>query len=187
MSTPQQASKKFGIGAASALAAGGLVSLTMGVFGRIHQPVAQGITLGFGSVVEMKVWLAVVTGCFALIQLVTALWLYGKLGRPAPRRLGDVHRASGALAILVSLPVAYDCLWSLGFASYDTRVLAHSILGCLVYGAFVTKIITLHTRSAPGWLLPVAGGLLFTVLVSTVLTSAVWFLTVNGLPSSTGY
>jgi Family of unknown function (DUF6529) len=178
-----------GIGAAFAVAVGVAVSVTLGVVGRTHQPVAsQGISLGFSTVLEMKVWLALGVGVLAILQLVTALWMYGKLGLPAPRGLGAVHRASGALAILVSLPVAYDCLWSLGFSSFNTRVLIHSILGCLVYGAFVTKIIALHSRSTPGWLLPLAGALLFTVIVAVVLTSAVWYVSVNGVPtSSSGY
>jgi hypothetical protein len=102
-----------------------------------------------------------------------------------PKRLGWVHRGLGALAILVSLPVAYHCLWSLGFQTYTTRVLVHSLLGCLVYGAFITKVIGLHFRSTPGWLVPVAGGVLFTVLVGVVLTSAGWYISQNGFPSST--
>lgn len=98
-----------------------------------------------------------------------------------------MHRVTGAGAVVLSLPVAYHCLWSLGFQSYDARVLVHSIAGCLVYGALVTKIVTLHTAGAPGWLLPLAGGLLFTTLVLGVLTSAVWYFTEVGLPTSTPY
>ena len=53
----------------------------------------------------------------ALVQLLTALRLYGKLRIPrkVPAWLGDVHRLSGTLALLFSLPVAYHCLWALGF------------------------------------------------------------------------
>lgn len=121
-----------------------------------------------------------------MVQLTSALWLYGKLGRPAPRAVGIVHRLSGTTAVLVSLPVAYHCLWSLGFQSYDTRVMVHSLLGCVFYGAFVTKLIALHTGASPGWVLPLAGGLLLSALVLVVFTSSFWYLNDVGLPPSSG-
>ena len=88
--------------------------------------------------------------------------------------------------MVVSLPVAYSCRWSLGFQSYDTRVLVHSLLSCVFYGAFVTKVIALHAKSSPGWLLPLAGGLLVSVLVGVVLASSVWYLATVGVPPSAG-
>jgi len=170
-----------------ALLGGAVVAVALGVYGSRHQPTGQAITtLGFGSMIAMKVWLAVIAGVLAVGQLVSALWMYGKLGRPAPRRLGLVHRFSGTAAVIVSLPAAYHCLWSLGFQTYDARVLAHSLLGCLFYGAFVTKVVALHTKSSPGWLLPLAGGTLLTALVVVVLTSAGWYLGTVGLPPTTG-
>jgi uncharacterized iron-regulated membrane protein len=98
-----------------------------------------------------------------------------------------VHRLVGLTTVLLSLPVAYHCLWSLGFQSYDTRVLVHSVLGCLVYGVLVTKVIALHTGSTAGWLVPLAGGLLFTALILTVLSSAVWYFASFGMPGATPY
>lgn len=176
------------VGSALATLLGGLVALALGVYAHVHTPTGQSIALfGFSSLIQMKVWLAVAAGALACLQLVTALWMFGKLGRRRPARLGLVHRVLGTVALVLSLPVAYHCLWSLGFGTYDTRVLLHSLFGCLVYGAFVTKVIGLHVRSMPGWLVPVAGGTLFVVLVATVLTSAGWYLAVNGPPSSTGY
>ena len=77
-------------------------------------------------------------------------------------------------------------MWALGFQTYDTRVLVHSLLGCVFYGAFVMKIIALHTKSSPGWLLPPAGGLLVSALVGMVLASSVWYLTTVGVPASAG-
>jgi hypothetical protein len=61
-------------------------------------------------------------------------------------------------------------------------VLAHSILGCAFYGGFVTKMIVLRTKRLPGWALPVVGGLLFSLLVAVVLTSAVHSFVVFGNP-----
>ena len=124
----------------------------------------------------MKVTLAFVAGGLALVQGLTALWMYGRLGLRVPARLGVVHRATGALALLVSLPVAYHCLWSIGFETYDGRVLVHSLAGCLVYGVFVAKVVGLHTRGSR-WLVPVAGSLLFTAVLAAVLTSALWYVT----------
>jgi hypothetical protein len=171
-----------------AIAAGAAVSVALGVYGRVHDPTFKPITtLGFGSMFQMKVWLAVVVGVLALGQVFGALWLYGKLPMAAPAWLGTGHRISGVLLVVVSLPVAYHCLWSLGFQTPDTRVLVHSLAGCLIYGALVTKVIAVRSQSAPSWLLPVAGGTLFTAFIAAVLTSAVWFLSVNGLPSGSGY
>jgi hypothetical protein len=171
-----------------ALAAGAAIAVALGVYGDRHTPTGEVTsTLGFDTMIQMKVWLAVAVGVLALGQLIGALWLYGRLGIRAPSWLGRAHRATGFLAVLVSLPVAYHCLWSLGFQSYDTRVLVHSLIGCTLYGAFVVKVVAVHTRSGPGWLLPVAGGLLFTCFVVVVLTSAGWYLNEFGAPTSTGY
>jgi hypothetical protein len=183
---PRQPTKRYWV-AAAAVATGLAVSVALGVYGSQHQPTGQAIfTFGFGSMIAMKVWLGIVAGGLAVVQLTSALWLYGKLGRPAGRAVGMAHRLSGATAVLVSLPVGYHCLWSLGFQSYDTRVLVHALLGCVFYGAFVTKILALHSKSSPSWLLPLAGGLLLSALVLVVWTSSIWFLNEVGLPSGTG-
>lgn len=167
---------------------GALLSVALGVYGRVHTPTGGAIALfGFDTMIQMKVWLALATGVLVLAQLVTALWMYGRLRRPAPPRIGLVHRTLGLVALVVSLPVAYHCLWSIGFQSYTGRVLLHSLAGCLVYGAFVVKVVGLHAPAAPRWLVPVAGGALFTLLVVTVLTSAVWYFGSQGLPNGSGY
>ena len=60
-------------------------------------------------------------------------------------------------------------------------VLAHSLLGCLFFGAFTTKMLALRLRSVPGWALPLLGGLLFSALAGLWLTSALWFFTTTGV------
>jgi hypothetical protein len=162
---------------------GAAVSVALGVFGRQHNPTGESVlTLGFPSQVEMKVWLASVVGVLALVQVVSALRIYGKFGSGAASRgVTLTHRISGSVAVLISLPVAFTCLWSLGFDTYDTRVWIHSLAGCLFYGAFVAKMLTLHISKAPNWALPVLGGLTFTLLAVVVLTSAAWWFT-NGQP-----
>ena len=186
--TTTQASRTLPVFAAVALAAGAAVAVLLGVYGSVHDPSGEAIsTFGFGSMIAMKVWLAVAAGVLALGQLVGALAMYGKLGLTAPSWLGIAHRAGGVVALLLTLPVAYHCLWSLGFQSYDLRTLLHSLAGCLVYGALVTKVLVLHGRDTPGWMLPLVGGLLLTAVVATVLTSAVWYLAEIGLPAGGGY
>jgi hypothetical protein len=165
--------------------AGAAVAVALGVYGRVHDPSGGAITtLGFPSMVAMKVWLATAAFVLALAQLTSALWMYGRLpfGRP-PRRLGFVHRWSGTAAFLVSLPVAYHCLWSLGFQPTGARRLAHSLFGCAFYGAFATKLLVLRAARAPKWAVPVAGSLLVTCLTGLWLTSALWFFTTVGLPT----
>lgn len=170
----------------TAFGAGAVVSLLLGVYGTQHQPTFQDVTLGLGSTIEMKVLLSTVVGTLVVVQLVSALWLYGKLRLPVPVWLGTAHRASGTLAVLVTLPVAYACLWSLGFQAGESataRVAAHSVAGCTVYGALVVKVVAVRSGRAPGWLLPVAGGLLFAAVVAAVWTSAGWYVAEYGWPS----
>ena len=175
----------------AAFTAGAAVSLLLGVYGARHEPTFQPITtFGLGSMIEMKVVLSTAVGLLAIAQVVTALWVYGVLRLRVPRWLGRAHRVTGVVTVLVSLPVAYHCLWSLGFQAGELtplRVVVHSVAGCLVYGALVAKVIAVHARRAPGWLLPVAGGLLFTTIVTVVWTSAVWYVGENGWPSGAGY
>ena len=166
-------------------AAGGLVALTLGLYGSVHDPATDlAITLGFSDTITMKVWLSTVAVLFALIQLFTALWMYGKLPLSnRPSWLGNAHRISGRLAFLFSLPVAYHCLYQLAFQSTTTRVLVHSLLGCLFYGAFATKVTIIKAPGRAGVWLPVAGGAVFTLLVAVWVTSGLWFITTSGFPA----
>jgi hypothetical protein len=131
----------------------------------------------------MKVWFATIALAFAVVQVGSALWIYGKIRRPPPEWLSGVHRISGRLAFLFTLPVAYHCLWSLGFQDTTTRVLVHSIFGCAVYGAFAAKVLIVRSPGTPGWALPVAGGIMFSTLVVVWLTSALWFIDQQGFPA----
>jgi hypothetical protein len=166
-------------------AVGALVALSLGLYGNAHDPASDlSITLGFKDTITMKVWLATLALVFACVQLGSALWLFGRLPAGAPPRwLGSLHRISGRLAFLASLPVAYHCLYQLAFQDSTTRVLLHSLVGCAFYGAFAGKVVVVRSRSLPGAALPVAGGLVFTLLVAVWLTSGLWFITENGFPS----
>jgi Family of unknown function (DUF6529) len=162
----------------AALLLGAAVAVFLGVFAIVHTPSQTVPTFGFSSVLAMMVWLGAAAGALALVQLLTAILMYTRGGHG----IAVVHRSSGILAVLLSLPVAYACLWSLGFADQNMRVLIHSLAGCLVYGALVTKLLALHVPRMPSWLLPVAGSLLLTTVVASSLTSSLWYFTEFGSP-----
>ena len=167
----------------AAAALGAAIAVALGVYGRVHDPSQELVfTLFFSSTIAMKVWLGTVAAAFAVVQVLSALWVYGKLPGRAPSWAGTLHRISGRLAFIASLPVAYHCLWSLGFQDTNTRVLVHSLLGCAVYGAFAAKVMIVRSRGLPGLALPLAGGIMFAVLIGTWLTSAYWFIDNSGWP-----
>jgi hypothetical protein len=180
----------------AAFAAGAVVAVLLGVFGRVHDPTLRGTTdLGFRTVIEMKVALSLVIGVLVVLQLLSALWIYGRIGGRAPSWLGTAHRLSGAVALLLAVFVGYSCLWALGIEvgtlhtgeEVPLRAVVHGVLGCAVFGAVVVKVVAVRARRAPGWFLPVAGGLLFTLLLVVVLTSAAWYVGARGWPSPGGY
>ncbi|HXV91724.1 MAG TPA: DUF6529 family protein [Pseudonocardia sp.] len=165
------------------LLVGGLVAVTLGVYGRLHEPTFFAVNLaGFSSGTAVKAWLT--TGAFllALVQLGSAAVMYGRIpGIGAPRWLEGLHRWAGRVAVLLTAPVAVHCLYALGFQAFDTRVLLHSLFGCFFYGAFVAKMLLLSRPKLPGWSLPVVGGAVFTGLTALWLTSSLWFFTTTGV------
>jgi hypothetical protein len=176
----------------AAFAAGAVVALLLGVFGKVHDPTLSGTTtLGFDTVIDMKVVVSTVIAVLIVLQLIGALWMYGKFGRPAPGWVGPAHRTSGAIALVLTVFVAYHCLWALGLESgrlangekVPLRTVVHGVLGCAVCGAVVVKLVAVRSRRAPGWFLPVAGGLLFALFVAVILTSTVWYIGAKGWPT----
>jgi heme/copper-type cytochrome/quinol oxidase subunit 4 len=165
---------------------GAAVAVALGVYGNVHDPTGRSILgdgLVFSGTLNMKAWLATIVVGLALVQIVSALRMYGRIGSgEAPRWVARTHRVSGTLAFLVSLPVVYHCLWALGFQDTDTRVLVHSLAGCFFYGAFTTKMLSLRSDQLPGWALPALGGSVFTALVAIWLTSSLWFFDNVGFP-----
>ena len=160
-----------------------LVAAGLGTYGKLHEPTGIAVNVaGFSSPQTVKVWLATLVFLLALVQLFTALVMYGRLKvLQNASWLGAVHRWSGRLAFLASIPVALHCLYALGFATYNTRVLVHSLLGCFFYGAFAAKMLILTKKGVPNWALPLFGGLVFTALSGLFVTSALWFFTTFGV------
>ena len=165
------------------LAIGTAVSVGLGVYGKVHNPTGIAVNIsGFSSTQTVKVWLATAAMSFALVQLASALVMYGKVpGVRAPAWVDALHRWSGRTAFLLTIPVAVHCLYALGFATYDTRTLLHSLAGCFFFGAFTVKMLILPRAGVPGWTLPLFGGLVFTALAAVWLTSAFWFFTTVGV------
>ena len=162
---------------------GALVALALGIYGRVHSPTGIAINIaGFSSPGTVKSWLATGATVFAIVQVASALVMYGKIPRvTAPDWIGTLHRWSGRIAFLLAVPVAIHCLYALGFQQYSTRVLLHSVFGCLFFGAFTVKMLILPKRDLRGWVLPVVGALVFTLLVVIWLTSAYWFFSTFGI------
>jgi hypothetical protein len=155
-----------------------LITLTVGLLASqtVQEPYsAPFFHLFFSDTLHMKAWL--VTGALVLAcgQLLTAARIYEVLRFPPQGRFYHlVHRWSGRTAILLTLPVAYHCIFMLGFAADSPRVLIHSLLGSALYGAVVAKVLIVRSNRFAPWVLPVAGGLLFSILLGLWLTSALW-------------
>jgi hypothetical protein len=164
-----------------AFGVGSLISVGLGVYGRTHEPTFFALNLaGFSSGLAAKAWLATIAFVLAVVQLVSALVMYGRIPVRAPSWIGGLHRWSGRVAVLVTVPVAVHCLYALGFQGGEPRVLVHSLFGCFFYGAFAAKMLVLRAR-VPNWTLPVLGGAVFSALTALWLTSSVWFFATSGL------
>ena len=165
--------------------AGAVVALSLGLYSRLHTAAGRPLfTLGFSGMLQMKAWLTTAATTLLVVQLLTALWMWGRLPRAgaAPSWAPVVHRYTGSLAFIITLPVAFHCMWALGFATASVRVVAHSVAGCLFYGAWAAKMLGLRLRGMPSWALPVLGGAVMTLLVLLWLTAALWFFTRSGVP-----
>ena len=134
----------------------------------------------FSSTIAGKAWLA--TGAFALaiVQVLTASRMWGKLRRVVPLSFTTarrVHRWSGRIALLLTLPVFFHCVTMLGFETPDARVTVHAVAGSFVYGVFAAKLLVIRWKGYPHWVLPTLGGSLAAVLTTLWLTSSLWYFT----------
>ncbi len=165
-----------------ALASGCAVAVVLGVYARLHHPTHYALDVaGFSSPLYAKAWLTTVAAVFAVVQLVTG---YRITHGAAAAWMPVVHRWSGRIAVLLTVPVVVHCIYALGFGAYSARVLLHSVLGCIFYGAFVAKMLSLVQRDKmPRWVLPVLGGVVFVSLIGLWATSALWLFTTKGVHS----
>lgn len=168
---------------AAAALAGVAVAAALGAYADAHPgDGAQLMTLWFSSMLEMKAWLATAAAALLVVQLLSALAMYGRVpgAGGAPGWVATVHRWSGVVAFGLTLPVAFACVWSLGFEDDPARVLVHSVAGCVFYGVFTVKMLALRVRGLPPLVLPVLGGLVVALLALVWSTSALWYLAGGG-------
>ncbi len=135
-----------------------LVSVGLGVYGRTHQATFFAFNLaGFSSSTAAKAWVVTVAFVFALVQLGSALVIYGKRRVAAPPSIGGLHRWSGRIAVVVSVPVAVTA--STRWASRPCR----PACSCTPSSAACStarsspKMLVLSRKASPSWLLPVLG------------------------------
>jgi hypothetical protein len=169
----------------ASLLAGALVAVALGAYAGVHDPAGRPLTtLGFSGMLQMKAWLATAAVVLLAVQLLTALWMWGRLPvrGPVPAWAAPLHRTSGAVAFALTVPVGLHCLWALGLGAAQPRVVVHSAAGCLFYGAYAAKMLGLRLPGLPSWGLPVLGGAVLATLAVAWATSALWFFSRSGLP-----
>ncbi|MFI9508959.1 DUF6529 family protein [Nocardia sp. NPDC052566] len=159
------------------LLTGAAVAVSLGMLGTYYWPGTNPLpTWGFSGPEAFKAYLSSLVLLLICGQLLTAVWIYRWR---AGRVVHLYHRLAGTVAFALSLPVAFYCLYTFGFrfgANAETRTIVHSIAGCVFYGAFASKMLTLRLRNTPGWLLPVLGGLVFgSFVLAWALASFWWF------------
>ena len=165
---------------------GALVALGLGVVAK-HEAIAPGaypgsyIRLFFSDSLYFKAWFATAAFALALLQPLSAASMFGRLGLPRPRWIARFHRWNGRVVLLLTLPVAYHCVVRIGFQDTTGRVLAHALLGCVLYGAFVAKIMIVRWRRFATWAIATAGIALLAVLAATWYTSALYLFRTAGL------
>jgi uncharacterized membrane protein HdeD (DUF308 family) len=93
------------------------------------------------------------------------------------------HRVIGFGLFALTVPIAVHCLLAYGVQLTSLRVAVHSLAGCFFYGAFVAKVLLVQSRRLPGWVLPVAGGVLAVVVGVLWYTSALWYYNGFQLPA----
>jgi hypothetical protein len=163
-------------------------AVVAGIFA-VGRNVAPDYTAGlFGrhlsDAVRLKAQLGTALLALALIQLAIALWMYGHVpgAGKAPLQVRMVHRVIGALAFLLSVPVAVHCIRAYGIELTPARAAVHSLAGCFFYGAFAAKVVAVQSRRLPGWLLPVLGGVLVSAVAVSWYAAALWYFDDYTLP-----
>jgi len=80
------------------LAVGAAVALTLGVYGRVHEPTGIAVSVaGFSSPHTVKVWLASAAALLAVVQIASAAVMYGKVpGVTAPSWIARCTAGRGA-------------------------------------------------------------------------------------------
>jgi hypothetical protein len=170
---------RWRLAAIGVLAAG--VTAAIYLAGRLIQP-DYTFTLFGSDPYPAKAALATTALGLAVVQVLLALRIYGKLPLGPPQLAAPAHRINGSLIFLATVPVALHCLIAYGVQLTDLRVAIHSLAGCFLYGAFAAKVLAVHSKRLPGWILPLAGGALTVIIGVLWYTSALWYYNGFQLP-----
>ena len=149
------------------------------LLGDVSETYSDLVTTVFSSPIAAKAWFATAAFALAIVQVTTAARIYGRL-RFLPERgaaIARLHRWSGRLAFVCTLPVFFHCVMILGFQTPDLRVAVHALAGTFVYGVFAAKVLIVRDRTLPGWALPAAGLTLASTIGVLWLTSSLWYFT----------
>ena len=109
------------------------------------------MTAVFSAPIAGKAWLATGAAFFALVQVTTAARIFGKLQNVIRLRhetVKRIHRWSGRLVFLLTLPVIFHCVFILGFQTPNARVAVHCVAGSFVYGVFA--VTGFHVQPGEG-------------------------------------
>lgn len=147
--------------------------------GDVNETYTDLVTAVFSSTIAAKAWFATAAVALAAVQVTTAARIYGRLDFLPERgaTVATVHRWSGRLAFVCTLPVFFHCVTMLGFETPDARVTVHAVAGSFVYGVFAAKLLVIRWKGYPHWVLPALGGSLAAVLTTLWLTSSLWYFT----------
>ena len=134
---------------------------------------------------QLKAWFATAALILVVVQVVTALWMWGHLPAPAGRRHGsaDLHRWSGSVA-LHPHPAGRGAL------RLGARLRHHHPAGARARRAraapstarYAAKMLGIRLRGLPRWAIPVLGGTVFALFLLVWTTSAAWFFSRSGVP-----
>ncbi|MEV7523914.1 DUF6529 family protein [Streptomyces sp. NPDC091371] len=170
---------------ALALAVAAAVFVAVFLFGRANTPDYTATLFGRAGAdaLRLKAQLATAVLAIAALQLLLALWMYGRLPgvRRVPGPVPIAHRIGGVVLFALTVPIAVHCVQAYGVQLTGSRVAVHSIAGCFLYGAFAAKVLLVQSRRLPGWALPLAGGALVVVVVVLWYTSALWHFNGNSV------
>ncbi len=125
------------------LACGAAVAVALGGYSVVHEPTGRDFVLyGFASSASWKSALTLAVAVLLVAQAALGIKLAQLFGLGATSRLWlwDLRRLLATLAVGLSLPVAFHCVWVLGFRSDSPLITAHSILGSVAYGCVVAAL-----------------------------------------------
>ena len=146
----------------------------------VNSAYTDAVTMVFSSTIAAKAWFATAAVVLAFVQILTASRMWGKLHRVVPISFPvakRIHRWTGRLAFLCTLPVFFHCVFILGFQTPDARVAVHAAAGTVVYGVLAAKLLMIRRKGFPHWAIPLTGGTLAALLGVLWLTSSLWYFT----------